>query len=423
MKGHAMQESEVPRRTVLKGGATAALAGLAVVSVAGPAQAFPAAADEGVVVPWLDQPPPPPPEVDGILAHPLVWEQIEYLTPNERFFTVKHYNQPRLSPGDWRLDITGLVGRPRQLSLADLKALPRRAVTFALECSGNTNGAPFAIGLIGNARWAGASLREVLKRARPVDPGIEVVFWGADKGQVTIRDNSGVTGAGVTGSVQSDGAGGLDLTVTEQFARSMSLEDAMSADNLLCYEMNGVPLPPDHGAPVRLIAPDWYGVANVKWLTRIEVRDSRFQGRFMARDYVSIREEQRAGDTVWTFTSVTHERLKSAPAKVTRSGERYTVLGAAWGAPIAKVEAQVDDGPWRPTQLQRNPAPTTNRDEAAWSFWTLDWGTPTPGEHAIRSRAYDRSGNVQPTPQDPYLTSRRTFWEHNGQITRRVLIA
>ena len=88
---------------------------------------------------------------------------------------------------------------------------------------------------------------------------------------------------------------GLDLTITEQFARSMSLEDAMNSDNLLCYEMNGAPLPRDHGAPVRLIAPDWYGVANVKWLTRIEVTDSRYQGQFMARDYVSIREEDRGG--------------------------------------------------------------------------------------------------------------------------------
>jgi DMSO/TMAO reductase YedYZ molybdopterin-dependent catalytic subunit len=398
------------------------LSGLTVFSVAGPARAFPAATDGGVVVPWLDQPPPPPPELDGILAHPLVWEDIEYLTPNDKFFTVKHYNQPQLSVVDWRLDLTGLVTRPQRLSLADLKALPRRAVTFALECSGNTNGAPFAIGLIGNARWAGASLREVLKKARPLEQGIEVVFWGADKGQVTIRDNSGVTGAGVTGTVTNDGAGGLDLTITEQYARSMSLDDAMKEDNLLCYEMNGAPLPPDHGAPVRLIAPDWYGVANVKWLTRIEITDSRFQGRFMARDYVSIREEQRGTETVWTFTSVTHERLKSAPAKVTRLGDRYTVLGAAWGAPIAKVEAQVDNGPWQATKLLRNPSPTTNRDDSAWSFWTLDWGTPTPGEHAIRSRAYDNDGNIQPTPQDPYLTSRRTFWEHNGQITRRVLI-
>ena len=293
-----------------------------------------------------------------------MWEQIRYLTPNDEFFTIKHYDLPQLSPTDWRLGVTGLVAHPQTLSLADLKALPRRAVTFALECSGNQTSTQFQVGLVGNARWAGASLRQVLRRARPLDQGIEVIFRGADSGQVTIRDNSAVISPGLTGEVEPDGAGGLDLTITERFARSMSLEDAMNSDNLLCYEMNGEPLPRDHGAPVRLIAPDWYGVANVKWLTGIEITDSRYQGRFMARDYVSIREEDRGGDTLWTFTSVTHERLKSAPAKVTRRGDKYTVLGAAWGAPIAKVEVQVDDGAWQATKLL--PAPVTGRGLAAW---------------------------------------------------------
>jgi DMSO/TMAO reductase YedYZ molybdopterin-dependent catalytic subunit len=100
----------------------------------------------------------------------------------------------------------------------------------------------------------------------------------------------------------------------------MSLDDAMNPDNLLVYEMNGEPLPTAHGFPLRLIAPGWYGIANVKWLTRIEVLDRRYQGHFMARDYVTIREEERDEETVWTFTSVTHDRLKSAPAKVTRHG-------------------------------------------------------------------------------------------------------
>ena len=118
----------------------------------------------------------------------------------------------------------------------------------------------------------------------------------------------------------------------------MSVAEALGRHNLLCYEMNGEPLPPDHGFPVRLIAPGWYGVANVKWLTRIEVTDHRFAGRFMARDYVQIREEQRNGQTLWTFATVSHSRLKSAPAKVTKRGTRYTIVGVAWGAPIAAVQ-------------------------------------------------------------------------------------
>src|SRR6266487_27173 len=374
-----MEQRDIPRRTVLKGGVAAGLSGLTVMTVGGPARAFPGHADEGVVIPWLDQPAPIPPPAADIVGNLLRWESLDSrLTPNDEFFTVKHYNLPRLSPVDWRLSVAGLVAQPQTLSLADLKALPRRTVEFTIECSGNT-GLPFLIGAVGNARWAGTPLYRVLRQARPLDRGIGVIFWGADRGKVTIRYNSGVTGPGRTGTVEPDSTGGLDLTITEQFARSMSLEDAMDADNLLCYEMNGASLPPEHGYPLRLIAPGWYGVANVKWLTRIEVTDSRFQGRFMARDYVTIREEARGGETVWTFTSVTHDRLKSAPAKVTHRGDRYTVMGAAWGAPIARVEVQVDDAPWRVAKLDRP------GQEFAWTFWTLDWGTPAPGEHAIRS--------------------------------------
>ena len=105
-----------------------------------------------------------------------------------------------------------------------------------------------------------------------------MVFWGEDAGEVTIRDNSGVLRAGKTGSVTPDASGGLDLTITERFARSMTLKEALRPDNLLCYEMNGAPLRREHGFPVRLIAPGWYGVANVKWLTNIEVRAGRHAG-------------------------------------------------------------------------------------------------------------------------------------------------
>jgi DMSO/TMAO reductase YedYZ molybdopterin-dependent catalytic subunit len=412
-----MQVQDMSRRTLLKGG-SAAFAGLTVLRVAGPAHAFPGGHREEVVIPWLDQPSEPPFDI----PNQLVWEELDsWQTPADDFFVVNHYNQPEIDPATWHLGVTGLVARPQSLTLADLKARSRREVDFTLECSGNT-GLPFFIGGIGNARWAGAPLAPVLKQAGVLDEGIEVVFWGEDSGTVTIRDNSGVLGPGQTGSVAPDDAGGLDLTITEQFARSMSLADALSSDNLLCYEMNGGPLPPEHGFPVRLIAPGWYGVANVKWLTRIELRESRFQGRFMARDYVSIREEVQNGETVWTFSSVTHERLKSAPAKVTRRGNRYSIMGAAWGAPIAAVEVQIDDGPWMPARLDRNlPRKWRSRD-FAWTFWNLHWGTPAPGEHTVTSRAFDVDGNIQPAPDDPFLAGKVTFWESNGQITRRVRI-
>jgi DMSO/TMAO reductase YedYZ molybdopterin-dependent catalytic subunit len=407
-------DQNISRRDLLKAGGSA-FAGLAVLRVAGPSTAFGQAA--GQVIPWLDQPPPNPvPQITGNL---LKWEELDsWLTPAANFFYVNHYGLPRIDGATWRMAIGGLVARPRTLTLEDLRARERHEVDFTLECSGN-NGDPgsFFTGGIGNARWAGARLGPLLNQAGILDEAAEVVFWGTDSGKVTIRDNTGIRSAGQTGQVDPDAGGGLDLTITEQFARSMSVREALRGDNLLCYQMNGEPLPPEHGFPVRLIAPGWYGVANVKWLSRIDVVSQRFAGQFMARDYVSIREQQRDGQSVWTFSTVKHTRLKSAPAKVTRSGNRYSIMGAAWGAPVAAVEVQIDAGPWMRATLD-DPPPRRARGYS-WRFWTFDWGMPAAGEHAVKSRAIDLDGNVQPAPEDASIATRRTFWENNAQITRR----
>jgi len=437
-----MKNQDISRRTLLKGGAST-LAGLTVLRVAGLPQAFGDTGDE--VIPWLDQPAPNP--IPDNVGNLLEWEALDsWLTPTNKFFFVNHYGQPGgLDESTWRVEIGGLVAHPQSLTLADLKARQRHEVDFTLECSGNTGTSlDFFIGGIGNARWGGAQLAPLLKEAGVLDQGTEVVFWGKDRGTVTIRDNSGiVVSDSKTGVTTPDSEGGLDLTITEQFARSMSIDEALNRNNLLCYEMTGEPLPPEHGFPVRLIAPGWYGVANVKWLTRIEVLDHRWAGRFMARDYVSVREQEHNGETVWTFTTVSHDRLKSAPAKVTRRSGRYAIMGAAWGAPISAVEVQIDDGPWIATNLDkiahkagatvqtdneprtadRNDHATHRRDrDYSWRFWRFDWGTPGVGEHKIRSRAFDIDGNVQPAPTDPFLASKVTYWESNGQITRRVSI-
>jgi DMSO/TMAO reductase YedYZ molybdopterin-dependent catalytic subunit len=409
---------EMSRRSLLKGGG-AAIAGLGALQVAGPAHAFPGSPSEEVI-PWLDQPPEPPFPGTRFLR----WEELDsWLTPVDEFFLVSHYGNPAIDAGTWRLALGGLVAGPQSLTLADLKSRPRREVNFTLECSGN-HGYPFVIGAVGNARWAGTPLAPLLERAGIPRQGTEVVFWGADSGDVTIRDNSGVNRHHPTepaSPVPTD----IDLTITEQFARSMTLDEALSGDNLLCYEMNGAPLTREHGSPLRLIAPGWYGVANVKWLTRIEVMDQRFAGRFMARDYVTIREQGPAGQTTWTFNTVNHDRLKSAPAKVTRRRGRYTITGAAWGAPIADVEVQIDNGRWMPATLDDRrsfKAGSRDRSDFAWRFWSIDWGKPPAGKHLVRSRAFDVAGNVQPAPDDPYLASRVTFWENNGQIARQVEI-
>jgi DMSO/TMAO reductase YedYZ molybdopterin-dependent catalytic subunit len=261
----------------------------------------------GEVLPWLDQRAEVPPAAQNAIGQQLVWEELDsWITPNDKFFTIKHFGQPTVDLEAWRLEVAGQVRQPLSLTLDQLKARPRQEVTFTIECSGN-HGRPFNGGLVGNAAWAGTPLAPLLDEAGIQDAGKEIVFSGHDIGKQTVRE----------------------MELTAPFARAMSVPDAMTSTNLLCYEMNGVPLPPEHGAPVRLLAPGWYGVANVKWLDRIDVIDTRWMGHFMARDYVTIREEQRDGQPVWTETSVGKALLKSAPARVTRTDGAHRIMGAA----------------------------------------------------------------------------------------------
>jgi hypothetical protein len=153
----------------------------------------------------------------------------------------------------------------------------------------------------------------------------------------------------------------------------------------------------------------------VKWLKRIEVIDTRFMGRFMAKDYVTLREEKRGAETVWNMTSVGRSLVKSVAAKVTKQGTGYRIHGAAWGAPIERVEVKIDDGDWRRATIGEG------KDEAhAWKFWHLDWTDAAPGEHRIVSRAVDASGKIQPAMDDPMLAGKKTYWESNGQLTRTI---
>ena len=372
---------------------SAVLAGIAGLYVSRLAHAFPARPGEEVI-PWLDQPTANPDPV-GIQTQ-LVWEDLNsWITPNDKFFSISHFNRPTIDETTWSLEIGGLVKKPLKLTLADIKARPRQEVVFTVECSGN-HGFPFFTGGIGNARWAGTPLAPILQETGVLDNGIEIVFFGTDQGEVKIRD----------------------ITMQQDFARSMSLADAINPDNLLCYEMNGATLPPPNGFPLRLIAPGWYGIANVKWLKRIEVRDTRFMSLLMARDYVTIREEEHNGETVWAETSVGQVLIKSAPAKVTRKDSNYRIIGAAWGAPIDKVEVQIDQAPWVSATIDHS-----EEAEHAWKIWSLDWANPSPGEHTITSRAIDTTGQIQPAMDDPLIAKKHTYWESNGQVTRRILIA
>src|SRR6516165_10651056 len=322
MEGSVMDSIDLPRRQFL-GQSGALLTGAAVLNSPLLTQAFAAQAG-GEIIPWSDQPPPDPGVARGAIQNLQRWEDLDWLTPNSQFFNVAHYNRPHIDEQDWSLEITGLVRKPGRFRLSDIRARPRHELVFTLECSGNNGRPSFQTG-IGTARWAGTPLAAILREAELLDSGIEVVFVGTDTGEEQVRD----------------------IKVPTSFARSMGVADAMGPDNLLCYEMNGAPLPPEHGFPLRLIAPGWYGIANVKWLRRIEVRPTRLENRFMGRDYVTIREEKHAGRTEWVETSVGRALIKSAPARVVREDGRYKIVGMAWGAPIARVEVSIDGGPGR----------------------------------------------------------------------------
>ena len=381
---------DIPRRQFLINGSVA-LTALALLE-ASRAYAFPSRPGEAIIR-WLDQPTENPDPV-GIQTQ-LIWENLDsWITPNEEFFSISHFDRPVIDASTWKLEIDGLVKKPLTLTLDDLKARPRQEVVFTIECSGN-HGFPFFTGGIGNARWAGTPLAPILEEAGVRENGIEVVFWGTDAGEMDVRD----------------------LKFKQNFARSMSLEDAMISDNILCYEMNGAPLPAPNGFPLRLIAPGWYGIANTKWLKRIEVRDRRFMSLLMGRDYVTIREEDNDGEPVWAETSVGRWRLKSAPARVTQIGSDYRIIGVAWGAPIDRVEVKIDGGPWMPATID-----LSEEAEYAWKIWSLDWPGPPPGEHTVTSRAVDTAGRVQPAMDDPIIAKKHTYWESNGQVTRRIRI-
>ena len=385
-------DTPIRRRDLLTGGLAAA--GFAWARFPLPAWAIPALEDGEEVVPFVDGPQPGPPN------RGLHWPDLDsWITPNEKFFAVSHYGVAKVSAKDYRLEISGLVERPRSLSLDEIKSLPKVTETVTLECSGNGVSKTF-MGAAGNAKWTGTPLAPILKQCGLKPEGVEVVFWGADQGKEKIRESA----------------------YEQNFARSLSVQDAVWPTHLLCYEMNGEPLPAAHGYPVRLISPGWYGIASVKWLSRIEVLDRRLMNRFMGRDYVTIRGVQRGGKTVWMETSVGRQNLKSIIARVTRRGgpqdrELLRVFGAAWtdGTEVKSVEVQIDGGAWHPAKLD-----TEHRAKYAWAFFTYDFENVAKGRHTLVSRVSDVKGNSQPAPDDPWITMKKTYWESNAQYPRQI---
>lgn len=343
---------------------------------------------EGELVPFLDVQP------NGEM---LQWKELtDWITASEDLFSVSHYGQPKVDAQDWKLEIAGLVEKPVRFDLEEIKARPKKTVTAVLECSGNSSNPGFS-GAIGNVKWTGTPLAPLLKECGVVDRAIEVVFYGADQKKEEIRGNE----------------------YLQNFARSLSIRDALRDEVLLAYEMNGKPLTEEHGAPVRLVVPGWFGIAWIKWLTRIELLDRRFMGKYMARQYVTLRgEEFQDGRTIWRETSVGPIDVKSVTAravKLSNGAVRFT--GAAWtdGTSLKEVQFKIDEGEWRSAKIDRN-----QEDKYAWRFWHYDWKEPKEGKHIVVSRAIDAHGRVQPAKDDPSIQLKKTYWEANQQWPRMI---
>jgi DMSO/TMAO reductase YedYZ molybdopterin-dependent catalytic subunit len=382
--------NDLTRRDVLQG---LLAAGVALEFVGFP---LPILAQGETVVPFTDVPPPAPP-APGAAPPPVRFDPKNlqnFIVSNDEFFAVQHYGIPVTDPATYKLRVTGLVDRPIELSLADLKKRARVESAVGFECSGNNNarGNP----LVGNARWAGVALAPLLKEAGLKPGAREIVFFSSDKGTEEVTHGRG------------------NAKVEQHFARSMAVDDANRPEVLLAYEMNGAPLPQNHGAPVRLVAPGWYGVANVKWLDHVHVQETRYMGRFMARDYVTLKSRDIGGETIWFETWVGRIRLKSAVARLTRNGSAFKAVGFALtdGTPLKSVEVSVDDGPWKPaTMWKENTA-------HSWKLFTYEWTGATAGEHTIVSRAIDARGDIQPQ-DDP---TKKSQWENNGQFMRKFTV-
>jgi DMSO/TMAO reductase YedYZ molybdopterin-dependent catalytic subunit/rhodanese-related sulfurtransferase/glyoxylase-like metal-dependent hydrolase (beta-lactamase superfamily II) len=293
--------------------------------------------------------------------------------PNARFYVRNHFPAPTIDAATWRLEVGGLVERPLTVSLRDLSRMRSETRVVTLECAGNgrhwidppVGGEAWQLGAVSTAEWTGVPLVEVLDRVGILPGAREVVFRGADRGPVE----------GLPGAIH--------------FERGLPLDTARDSQALLAYAMNGDALPLQHGYPVRLIVPSWYGVASVKWLTTIELADRSFDGYFQTTKYWYEPDDAPR-------QPVTLQRVRALITDP-REGEdvalgEVAVRGVAWSgaAPIAKVEVSINDGLWQEARL------VGDRHRHSWQWWELITNLDQPGATSIRARATDLAGRTQP---------------------------
>ena len=295
----------------------------------------------------------------------------DWLTPVERFFVRSHLGTPSIDREDWRLTVDGNVGRPREWTWAQLKEMEQESRTVTLECAENLPGGS----LVGNARWRGVPLSRLLEEAGVKVDAREVVLEGADRGLDELE------------------------MIPVTYARSLPLEEAVAAGTLVALEMNGRPLTPEHGHPARAIVPGWYGMAHVKWLTRVRVSAEPFRGFYMVKRYFTARRHPNTGEPV--LTPVTRMGVKSqidspVDGETLRPGAQV-VRGRAWAGcrTVERVEVSSDGGrSWTRAELQDTPIP------CAWVRWSHTWEPSRAGPYALQVRAFDSQGQTQPAQED-----------------------
>ncbi|HSF29396.1 MAG TPA: sulfite oxidase [Candidatus Tectomicrobia bacterium] len=303
------------------------------------------------------------------------------VTPTGMQYLLIHYDIPEVNVDAWRLNVAGLVSTPLSLTLEDITKRPARTITGTMECAGNGRALlsprrisqPWLFEAIGTAEWTGTPLRGILEDAGVRHDVTEFVFTGLDRG---------VEG----GEVQ-------------YYQRSLSVSEALREEVLVAYEMNGEPLQPQHGYPLRLLVPGWYGMASVKWLERIEAVAEPFQGYQMTRVYQYSQAEDEPGEPVTLIRVRALMMHPGIPDFLTRTrlvqASAVTLTGKAWAGRlgVSRVEVSVDGGSrWSDAQLGKSVSPH------AWTPWTFLWNA-TRGTYTLCVRATDSEGNVQPIEQ------------------------
>lgn len=300
----------------------------------------------------------------------------EWITPVDRFFVRCHTYTPKVNLREWSLKIDGKVDRPVTLTLDALKNLPRVEMVAVLECAGNGRrfyeprvaGTQWAFGSVGNGRWAGVRLRDVLAKAGLQSSAKQILCDGAD----------------------------VPLGKMPDFQRTITVEKALHPDTILAYEMNGQPLPVEHGFPLRVIAPGWASDSWVKWLQHIEVLDHEFDGFWMKSAYRHPPQPVAPGTAVdpAAMVPVTDLNVKSVIASPDRWAKpgMVRVQGTAWSnsSPVSKVEVSIDAGKtWKAAKLGGP------RTQYGWRLWQLNWKA-AEGKYTVLARATNEAGQTQP---------------------------